>query len=233
MKSIWNKVGSYLIVGALIFILTGCGQGKVNTPVEETNTPEVVVEEETSSPEVTEVKVMDTTPIVTMIIKDYGTITLELYPEIAPNTVNNFTTLANNGFYDGLVFHRVIKGFMIQGGDPEGTGSGGPDYSIAGEFPINGFTQNTLSHTKGVISMARTNMPDSAGSQFFIMSADGTYLDGQYAAFGKVTSGIEVVEAIEKVETNNSDKPVKDVVIESVRVDTKGIEVPEVVKIKK
>ena len=216
MKKIWNNVSSYLIIGALIFMLAGCSGGKVNTPTNETNSPEV--------------KAIETTPIVTMIIKDYGTITLELYPEMAPNTVNNFITLANDGFYDGLVFHRVIKDFMVQGGDPEGIGSGGPGYSIAGEFSINGFTQNTLSHTKGVISMARTNIPDSAGSQFFIMSADGTYLDGQYAAFGKVTSGIEVVEAIEKVETNNSDKPVKDIVIESIRVDTNGVEVPEVVK---
>lgn len=219
MKKIWEHVSSYLIIGALIFILTGCSGGKVNTPTDETNS--------------TEVKVIETTPIVTMVIKDYGTITLELYPEMAPNTVNNFITLANDGFYDGLIFHRVIKDFMIQGGDPEGIGSGGPGYSIAGEFSINGFTQNTLSHTKGVISMARTNIPDSAGSQFFIMSADGTYLDGQYAAFGKVTSGIEVVESIEKVETNNSDKPVKDVVIESIRVDTNGVEVPQVVKVTK
>ena len=216
MKKIWTNVSNYLILGALLFMLTGCSQGKVNT-----------------SNVGAEAKVMETNPIATMIIKDYGTITLELYPEMAPNTVNNFTTLANEGFYDGLTFHRVIKDFMIQGGDPDGIGSGGPGYSIAGEFSKNGFTQNTLSHTKGVISMARTNMPDSAGSQFFIMSADGTYLDGQYAAFGKVTSGIEIVEAIEKVETNSSDKPVKDVVIESIRVDTNGVEVPEVVKITK
>lgn len=229
MKKIWNHVSSYLIIGALIFMLAGCSGGKVNTPTDEIGTPGTVVEE-TNSPEV---KVIETTPIVTMSIKDYGTITLELYPEMAPNTVNNFITLANDGFYDGLIFHRVIKDFMIQGGAPEGIGSGGPGYSIAGEFSINGFTQNTLSHTKGVISMARTNIPDSAGSQFFIMSADGTYLDGQYAAFGKVTSGIEVVEAIEKVKTNNSDKPVKDVVIESIRVDTNGVEVPEVVKVTK
>lgn len=231
MRKIWNNVSSYLIIGVLIFILTGCSQGKANNASDPINTPSV--EEETNSSEVTEVKVIETTPTVTMIIKDYGTITLELYPEMAPNTVNNFITLANDGFYDGLIFHRVIKDFMIQGGDPDGIGSGGPGYSIAGEFAINGFKQNTLSHTKGIISMARTNIPDSAGSQFFIMSEDGTYLDGQYAAFGKVTSGIEIVEAIEKVETNNSDKPVKDVVIESIRVDTNGVEVPEVLKVAK
>lgn len=231
MRKIWNNVSSYLIIGVLILILAGCSQGKVNNSSDQINNPGV--EEETNSPEVTEVEVIETTPIVTMVIKDYGTITLELYPEMAPNTVNNFITLANAGFYDGLTFHRVIKDFMIQGGDPDGIGSGGPGYSIAGEFSINGFTQNTLSHTKGVISMARTNMPDSAGSQFFIMSEDGTYLDGQYAAFGKVTSGIEIVEAIEKVETNSSDKPIKDVVIESIRVDTNGVEVPEVIKVTK
>ena len=227
MRKILNNVSSYLIIGILILILVGCSQGKVNNSSDQINTPGVA--EETNSPEVTEVKVIETTPIVTMIIKDYGTITLELYPEMAPNTVNK----ANDGFYDGLTFHRVIKDFMIQGGDPDGIGSGGPGYSIAGEFSINGFKQNTLSHTKGIISMARTNMPDSAGSQFFIMSEDGTYLDGQYAAFGKVTSGIEIVEAIEKVETNSSDKPIKDVVIESIRVDTNGVEVPEVIKVTK
>lgn len=162
-------------------------------------------------------------PIATLVIKDYGTITLELYPEMAPNTVNNFIALANSGFYDGLTFHRVISDFMIQGGDPSGNGTGGPGYSIAGEFSSNGFTQNTLSHTKGVISMARTYLPNSAGSQFFIMSADGTYLDGQYAAFGKVTSGLELIDQIQNVNTDASDKPTKDVVIQSLRVDTQGI----------
>ena len=151
---------------------------------------------------------------------------------MAPNTVNNFVTLANDGFYDGLIFHRVISGFMIQGGDPQGTGIGGPDYSIPGEFAANGFTQNTLSHTKGILSMARTNNPDSAGSQFFIMSADGTYLDGQYAAFGKVTDGLDIVEEIQDVPTNSSDKPLEDIVIESIRVDTHGETVPTVIKVK-
>lgn len=172
-------------------------------------------------------------PVATIKVKDFGDITLELYPEMAPNTVNNFITLANEGFYDGLIFHRVIEGFMIQGGDPEGTGMGGPDYSIAGEFSTNGFEGNTLSHTKGVISMARSMDLDSAGSQFFIMSEDGTYLDGQYAAFGKVTSGQDIVDAIQKVETDNGDKPVKDVVIESIKVDTDGQKVPEVIKVAK
>lgn len=172
-------------------------------------------------------------PVATLAIKDYGTITLELYPEMAPNTVNNFITLANSGFYDGLIFHRVISDFMIQGGDPSGNGTGGPDYAIAGEFAANGFTQNTLSHTKGVLSMARTYMPDSAGSQFFIMSADGTYLDGQYAAFGKVTSGLELVDKIQNVATDASDKPMTDIVIQSLRVDTKGKNYPAPEKVAK
>ncbi|WP_334309106.1 peptidylprolyl isomerase [Zhenhengia yiwuensis] len=166
-----------------------------------------------------------------MSIKDYGTVTLELYPEKAPNTVNNFVTLANSGFYDGLTFHRIIEGFMIQGGDPEGIGTGGPGYSIPGEFASNGYTENDLKHTKGVISMARSQSPDSAGSQFFIMSADSPHLDDQYAAFGEVTSGIEIIEAIEKVATNSMDKPLENVVIESITVDTNGETVPEVVKI--
>lgn len=162
-------------------------------------------------------------PVATLKIKDYGTITLELYPDMAPNTVNNFISLANSGFYDGLIFHRVISDFMIQGGDPKGNGTGGPGYAIAGEFASNGFTQNTLSHTKGVISMARSYIKDSAGSQFFIMSADGTYLDGEYAAFGKVTSGLDLIDKIQNAATDASDKPLTDIVIQSLRVDTKGV----------
>lgn len=177
-----------------------------------------------------EVQALQEHPIVTMNIKDYGTVTIELYPEKAPNTVNNFVTLANSDFYDGLTFHRIIEGFMIQGGDPEGIGTGGPGYSIPGEFASNGYTENDLKHTKGVISMARSQSPDSAGSQFFIMSADSPHLDDKYAAFGEVTSGIEIIEAIEKVATNSMDKPLEDVVIESVTVDTNGETVPEVVK---
>lgn len=172
-------------------------------------------------------------PIATLKIKDYGTVTLELYPEMAPNTVNNFIALANSGYYDGITFHRVIDGFMIQGGDPTATGSGGPGYAINGEFSSNGFTQNTLSHTKGVISMARTYLPDSAGSQFFIMSADGTYLDGEYAGFGRVISGIEVIDKVQSVATDILDKPLQDVVIESLRVDTQGITYNEPLKCSK
>lgn len=162
-------------------------------------------------------------PVATIEMADGGIIVVELYPEIAPNTVANFIELANAGFYDGLIFHRVISGFMIQGGDPEGTGMGGPDYSIKGEFAENGF-ENNLKHERGVISMARSMMPDSAGSQFFIMHADAPHLDGQYAAFGKVLEGMDVVDAIAAVETDANDKPVSDVVIARITVDTKGVE---------
>lgn len=155
-----------------------------------------------------------------------GTITAELYPEIAPNTVNNFISLINKGFYDGLIFHRVIKGFMIQGGDPDGVGTGGPGYSIKGEFAING-VENNLKHTAGVLSMARSMMPDSAGSQFFIMHKDAPHLDGQYAAFGKVTDGMDTVNAIAETETDYSDAPLEPQMIIKVTVDTDGVEYPE------
>lgn len=155
-----------------------------------------------------------------------GTITAELYPEIAPNTVNNFISLINKGFYDGLIFHRVIKGFMIQGGDPDGVGTGGPGYSIRGEFAING-VENNLKHTAGVLSMARSMMPDSAGSQFFIMHKDAPHLDGQYAAFGKVTDGMDTVNAIAETETDYSDAPLEPQMIIKVTVDTDGVEYPE------
>lgn len=170
-------------------------------------------------------------PIATMEIEGYGTVEAELYPNIAPNTVNNFISLCNKGFYDGLTFHRVIKSFMIQGGDPSGDGTGGPGYSIKGEFTSNGF-KNTLNHTEGVLSMARSNSPDSAGSQFFIMTSTSSHLDGQYAAFGKVISGMDVVKNIESVQTDASDKPKDKVTIKSIKVDTKGItyDEPEVKK---
>lgn len=171
-------------------------------------------------------------PIATIVVKDYGTIEAELYPSKAPNTVNNFISLANSGFYDGLTFHRIIDGFMIQGGDPEGNGTGGPGYSIAGEFSSNGYTENDLKHTDGVLSMARARSKGSAGSQFFIMVGDYNNLDGEYAAFGKVISGLDIVKNISKVATDNNDKPKKEVVIESITVDTKGVNYPEVEKAK-
>lgn len=165
-------------------------------------------------------------PIVTMSIRDRGSIKIELYPELAPNTVNNFISLVKKGFYNGLIFHRVIQGFMIQGGDPLGSGMGGPEYSIRGEFSRNGF-QNDLKHTEGVISMARSSHPDSAGSQFFLMTSKSPHLDGQYAAFGKVVEGLELIMDLEKVKTNFSDRPLEDIVMEEVTVDTFGEEYPE------
>lgn len=155
-----------------------------------------------------------------------GTITAELYPEIAPNTVNNFISLAGKGFYDGLIFHRVIKGFMIQGGDPDGVGTGGPGYSIKGEFSSNGF-KNDLKHTEGVLSMARSAMPDSAGSQFFIMHKAAPHLDGEYAAFGKVIEGMDVVDAIASTQTTLGDVPAVSQVMGKVYVDTAGVDYPE------
>ena len=163
-------------------------------------------------------------PIVTIEMENGGTITAELYPDIAPNTVANFVTLAADGFYDGLLFHRVIPGFMIQGGDPNGTGMGGPGYSIKGEFSANGFKKNTLKHTRGVLSMARSMMPDSAGSQFFIMHADAPSLDGKYAAFGKVmdAESLMTVDKIAATPCDANDKPLIEQRIATITVDTQG-----------
>ena len=168
-------------------------------------------------------------PIVTIEMEDGGVMKAELYPETAPNTVNNFISLVKQGFYDGVVFHRVIPGFMIQGGDPKGVGVGGPGYCIRGEFSANGF-QNNLAHSRGVLSMARTMAPNSAGSQFFIMHEDSPHLDGQYAAFGKVIEGIEVVDKICSVRTDYNDKPRIPQVMKKVTVETFGVDYPEPVK---
>ncbi|MCQ2522848.1 MAG: peptidylprolyl isomerase [Lachnospiraceae bacterium] len=157
-------------------------------------------------------------PIVTITMKDGGVMKLELYPDVAPITVDNFIKLASSGFYNGLIFHRVIKGFMIQGGDPEGTGMGGPGHSIKGEFASNG-VKNDLKHTAGVISMARSMMPNSAGSQFFIMHKDSPHLDGEYAAFGKIIEGMEVVNKIAECATDYSDRPLEPQVMETVTVE--------------
>jgi len=165
-------------------------------------------------------------PVVTIEMENGGVIKAELYPEIAPESVRNFISLINKGFYDGLIFHRVIPGFMIQGGDPEGTGMGGPGYRIKGEFTANRF-QNDLKHTKGVISMARSGHPDSAGSQFFIMVDDAPHLDGQYASFGKVIEGIEVADQIVSVATNYSDRPLEEQRMRSVTVETFGETYPQ------
>ena len=163
----------------------------------------------------------DKNPIVTIKMQNGDTIKLELYPAIAPNTVNNFISLVNKGFYDGLTFHRIIRGFMIQGGDPDGNGMGGPGYSIKGEFTYNNF-KNDLKHEAGVISMARSQDPNSAGSQFFIMHKDSPHLDGSYAAFGKVTEGMDVVNKIAETKTNYSDAPFEPQIMEKVTVETFG-----------
>lgn len=196
-----------LLAGAMA--LAGCSQGEIN---DEVRTPPKEL------------------PVATIIIKDYGTIEAELYPHIAPNTVNNFIFLANTDFYDGLTFHRVIKDFMIQGGDPNGDGTGGPGYSIKGEFTKNKF-KNDLKHTEGILSMARSQNKNSGGSQFFIMTKDSPHLDGQYASFGKVTTGLDIVHKIENSKTGSNDKPVKNIIIESIKVDTKGVKYDEPEKI--
>ena len=164
-------------------------------------------------------------PIVTFTLDTGATIKAELYPEIAPNTVNNFISLINHNFYDGLIFHRVINGFMIQGGCPDGTGMGGPGYTIAGEFNMAGF-ENNLKHTEGVLSMARAMHPDSAGSQFFIMHKTSPHLDGAYAAFGKIIEGMDVVNAIAETATDWNDRPLEEQKIKSMTVDTFGVEYP-------
>ena len=194
-----------LLLAALLLMTAGC------TAQEETK-EETIVDK--------------TYPIATITMKDGGVITLELYPEVAPESVKNFISLANSGFYDGLIFHRVIMGFMIQGGDPQGKGTGGPGYSIKGEFAANG-VENNISHVRGVLSMARATPYDSAGSQFFIVQGDSTHLDGQYAAFGRVISGMDVVDKIAKTTTDSHDKPYKDQVMETVRVETWGVEYGE------
>ncbi|MCD2502190.1 peptidylprolyl isomerase [Clostridium sp. NSJ-145] len=220
-----------IMISALAIVMSvamvGCGNSNVKT--ENNNS---------SDNSTTQVERPENLPIATIKVKDFGTIEAELYPDKAPNTVNNFIELANSGFYDGLTFHRVVEGFMNQGGDPKGDGTGGPGYSIKGEFSGNGYKANDLKHTTGVLSMARAQNPDSAGSQFFIMAADAPSLDGQYAAFGKVINGLDVVEAINKAEveknkaTGEKSTPVNTIVIEEIRVDTKGVEYPESEKIK-
>ena len=170
-------------------------------------------------------------PVVTFEMQDGTSFRAELYPEVAPNTVNNFLSLVGKGFYDGIIFHRVIAGFMIQGGDPKGIGVGGPGYCIKGEFSANG-VKNDLKHQRGVLSMARTQVPDSAGSQFFVMHADADYLDGQYAAFGKVIEGMDVIDAIASVRTDFRDKPLKEQKMKKVTAETFGVEYPEPVIIR-
>ena len=196
---------------AILLVITGCGEKETTSNSKETN--------------VDYYKEVKENPIVTITMENGKEIQIELMPEVAPNTVANFVTLVNKGFYDGLIFHRVIPGFMIQGGDPDGNGTGDPGYAIAGEFSKNGFV-NELAHDRGVISMARSQQPDSAGSQFFIMVEQASHLDGEYAAFGKVISGMEVVDEIVSVDQGNNNKPIKDQVMKKVTVDTKGFDYP-------
>lgn len=215
-----HKLLFLLFTIIFITMMAGCGNQSENQSTKN----EVTEEMSNYSSNVKE------NPIVTITMENDEKILIELYPEIAPNTVANFISLIEDGFYDGLIFHRVIPGFMIQGGDPNGTGTGGPGYSIEGEFSSNGF-ENNLAHEKGVISMARTMDPNSAGSQFFIMAENSPHLDGEYAAFGQVTEGLEVVDKIVSVERDNADKPLEDQVMKSVVVDTKGFDYPEPKKI--
>lgn len=211
-----NKLFKVTLIATLVstLFLVGCGSSddkKAEVKVKEWG-------EEVAAPK--------EVPVATIKIKDFGTVKAELYPQYATNTVNNFISLANSGFYNGTTFHRIIKDFMIQGGDPEGSGKGGPGYNIRGEFSDNGYKYDSLKHEEGVLSMARSNDPDSAGSQFFIVTneAKSTQLNGQYATFGKVIEGMDIVHKISETKTGSGDKPEVEVIIESIQVDLKGIE---------
>ncbi len=206
------------MIFAMVF-MTACqgSKGKVEAPAST----------ETSSTEAAKTGVG---PTATITVKDFGDIIVELDPTAAPNTVKNFMSLSKDGFYDGLIFHRIISGFMIQGGDPKGDGTGDPGYGIKGEFASNG-VENPIKHVRGVISMARSQAPDSAGSQFFIMHADADFLDGEYAAFGRVISGLDIVDKIAAVKTAAGDRPETDVVIEKITLDVKGFDFSGLVKI--
>lgn len=210
MKNHINIKVILLLVGFVLFgvMITGCGTASNGEQESETkaNDQQEPIEEN---------------PIVTITMENDEQIVAELYPNIAPNTVRNFISLIEDGFYDGLIFHRVMDGFMIQGGDPDGIGTGGPGHSIAGEFSSNGF-ENDLVHDRGILSMARSQDPDSAGSQFFIVHKDSAHLDGEYASFGQVIEGLEVVDQIAAVEVDGSDKPLEDQRMKTVTVDTKG-----------
>jgi peptidyl-prolyl cis-trans isomerase B (cyclophilin B) len=213
----------YVLMALMTLVLVACnsdGNKNEKDALNNESTSGEAVSNENYEENVTE------NPIVTITMESDEQIIIELMPKTAPNTVANFVTLVQEGFYDGTIFHRVIPGFMIQGGDPTGTGTGGPSYSIAGEFTSNGF-ENTLVHDRGVISMARSQSPDSAGSQFFIMVETATHLDGNYAAFGKVIEGMEVVDRIVSVERNANDKPLQEQKMKSVVVDTKGFNYPK------
>lgn len=204
-----------LSIMCLVAVLSACGTSTKDEEDEGNKEDDQEVEDSSTDQKIKE------NPIVTITMENDSEISIELYPEIAPNTVNNFVSLIEDGFYDGLIFHRVIPGFMIQGGDPDGVGTGGPGYGIKGEFSSNGF-DNDLSHERGVISMARSQHPDSAGSQFFIMAENTSDLDGEYASFGEVIEGLEAVDTIVEAERDGNDKPLEDQQIKTITVDTKG-----------
>jgi len=217
----------------LVMLISGCGGKMVDADKvkldDKNETTGGATEETQSANEATEDKEGNKNPIVTIEMATGAKMNIELYPDVAPNTVTNFVNLVSSGFYDGLIFHRVIPGFMIQGGDPDGIGTGGPGYGIKGEFSSNGF-DNKLIHEKGVISMARSQHPDSAGSQFFLMTAPAPHLDGGYAGFGKVIEGLEVLEVIGNVQTGAQDRPIEDQVIKTMTVETFGVEYGSPVK---
>ncbi|MDM5332058.1 peptidylprolyl isomerase [Ureibacillus composti] len=216
----YNKVFSFVFsLMAIVFVLTGCGTSS-ESGQSDGNTAKESNEKTDYSSAVKE------NPIVTITMSNEEKIVIELEPSTAPNTVANFISLVEDGFYDGLIFHRVIPDFMIQGGDPSGNGTGDPGYSIEGEFSSNGF-ENNLKHERGVISMARSSNPNSAGSQFFIMVEAAPHLDGEYAAFGKVIEGMETVDAIVAVERDAADKPLEEQKMQKVEVDTKGFDYPD------
>ena len=221
-----KKISAIMVAAVILctcFLMSGCG-GDTESSSSEKATSAVSNEETTSaSTDTTDYKSSYTA---TIDVKDYGKIEVELYEELAPITVKNFVDLAKDGFYDGLTFHRIITGFMIQGGDPVGNGTGGPGYSIPGEFSLNGY-DNSLSHDPGVISMARSQHPDSAGSQFFIMHKKASHLDGSYAAFGKIIEGRDVVDNLAEVATDWSDMPLTPVIMEKVTLETFGEDYPE------
>ncbi len=226
MKKRNSRLGIVLLLMlAVMMLASACGAKNGNSAQggAATAAPTETAAPETPANDEPELLGADKHPVVTIELSTEKTIKLELYPEVAPNTVNNFISLVQKGFYDGVIFHRVIPGFMIQGGDPEGSGMGGPGYFIKGEFTANGF-ENKLKHTRGVLSMARQSQPlDSAGSQFFIMVADSPFLDGQYASFGKVTEGMEAVDEIVNAPTGNADRPENPVTMTKVTVDTLGM----------
>ena len=221
MKRLARFKGIMLLMGTILLVMmvTGCGTQSKDEATDSNSKSSSEQDKEKTQPK-------GDNPIVTITMENEDQIQVELYPDVAPNTVANFISLAKEGYYDGLIFHRVIPGFMIQGGDPEGTGAGGPGYGIKGEFSSNGF-DNDLKHERGVISMARSTAPDSAGSQFFIVVEKSTHLDGEYAGFGKVIKGMDAVDKIVSVERDAGDKPSEEQKMKTVEVDTKGQEFAE------